>query len=913
MVLTLSGLQAPRLPSSGPSGQQAGQTEEPFAWESREFLRKLTVGQQVQFTANLKPSSGSSAARGFGSVSLRGESVALAVAKAGWAKAKPQAEAAVVEAAAEAEAKQIGVFDPAEKVREVNWTTASDPAKAAAFLAQHKSVPTRVVIEAVRQGNELRAVALEGMCMLNLHIAGITCPRYNAPARPRDVDAPPPPPNGEEKRPISAAEKIAAAAPRAPSDPGALEAKWFTELRLLQREVDVALHGSDAFGNLQATILHPKGNIAVEILRAGLGRTMNYGLSILPKADSEALVAAETSARASRKGVWGAAAAAPRAAAAPGPASSSGPTAPSGSSSFSATVVEIMSGDQIVVHGPRGEVRLALASIRAPRVGNARRSVPDEALAAEAKEALRSKAIGKQVMVAVEYERVIPQGEQQMDSKRPFATVIMTKGSKKIDLAEYLVSEGLATVQRHRPGEDRSCSYDALLAAEADAREKKKGLHSGTPQPPSSAAPLDLMGDFKRARAYLTSLQRNGVMRATVEVVFSGSRFKVVVPRENMSFALALSAVRCPNPVRSGPSARAAEPMGEEAKAFSRKHALQRTVSIEVVDMDRNGVALGHMWMGQGPSKEHFGAALLRAGLATCDDRALDRMGAEGHNLRACEEEAKAAGHGVWSEAAQGPAAVQKEAQEPKLVVDEPEEAYAARLSDIVDGGNFYVRPSDPKYAETDRKIEEALAKLTEAENAKTSSSLSDARRGDVVAASFNDGSGPAWYRAAVEARGAGGSLLIRYMDHGNTSLVAPAQLRRLDPVAVSLPPRARACSLAFTRVPALGEEWGADAASALQDMAWGKELRVQKLGRDAEGRDMVLLKVAQEDKSINEQLVAEGVARLDRRAAKTSAAKSLPGADLLKKMSEAQDAAHRGRVAMWRYGDCASDDEEGV
>lgn len=38
-------------------------------------------------------------------------------------------------------------------------------------------------------------------------------------------------------------------------------------------------------------------------------------------------------------------------------------------------------------------------------------------------------------------------------------------------------------------------------------------------------------------------------------------------------------------------------------------------------------------------------------------------------------------------------------------------------------------------------------------------------------------------------------------------------------------------------RVPTLEEEFGRDAAMALNDMGWGKELLARALGRDAEGR----------------------------------------------------------------------------
>jgi staphylococcal nuclease domain-containing protein 1 len=48
-----------------------------------------------------------------------------------------------------------------------------------------------------------------------------------------------------------------------------------------------------------------------------------------------------------------------------------------------------------------------------------------------------------------------------------------------INVAEALVSQGLAKVIRYKQDDDqRSCKYDDLLAAEARAQKKAVGLHS---------------------------------------------------------------------------------------------------------------------------------------------------------------------------------------------------------------------------------------------------------------------------------------------------------------------------------------------------------------------------------------------------------------------------------------------------
>lgn len=62
------------------------------------------------------------------------------------------------------------------------------------------------------------------------------------------------------------------------------------------------------------------------------------------------------------------------------------------------------------------------------------------------------------------------------------ATSVPSAGSQEVgyNVAELLVSRGLANVVPHRDFEERSNYYDALLAAEAKARASKKGIHGGS-------------------------------------------------------------------------------------------------------------------------------------------------------------------------------------------------------------------------------------------------------------------------------------------------------------------------------------------------------------------------------------------------------------------------------------------------
>lgn len=63
-TLALAEIDAPRLARRPGPNQPEGSVDEPFAWEAREFLRKLTVGKNVLCTVSHTVNSG----REYGSV-----------------------------------------------------------------------------------------------------------------------------------------------------------------------------------------------------------------------------------------------------------------------------------------------------------------------------------------------------------------------------------------------------------------------------------------------------------------------------------------------------------------------------------------------------------------------------------------------------------------------------------------------------------------------------------------------------------------------------------------------------------------------------------------------------------------------------------------------------------------------------
>lgn len=174
---------------------------------------------------------------------------------AGWGTVKDQRDNTegndydiLVELYANAKAAKLGIHtdDPLKKrnaVRQVNW--ALDAVAYATNLlggqnsAKGSNASVRAIVEHVRDGASFRCYLPSSSSYVSIALAGIVCPRVNAGNKSDGDNASP--------------------------ENFALQARHFSEMRLLNREVEVRVHGASAGsgkaaneGSLLATFIHSK-------------------------------------------------------------------------------------------------------------------------------------------------------------------------------------------------------------------------------------------------------------------------------------------------------------------------------------------------------------------------------------------------------------------------------------------------------------------------------------------------------------------------------------------------------------------------------------------------------------------------------------------------------------------------------
>ena len=862
-VLSLAFINAPRL-----------NNDEPCSFQSRDFIRKLCVGKVIRFTVLYSiPQKSGGAPRDYGIVVLSsGQLLPDAVVSEGWAKLRDDADRKAespqstdllerleaLEAHAKADEKGVWAAKPelVQCAREMPDTKA--------FAEEHKGQAIDAVVERVISGDRLVCRLLltpTKHVQTTVLVAGLKAPT-TARTNPSDGTT-------------QAAE------------PWGNESQGFVEERLLQRGVTVRPLGVSPNNVLVGEIRHPVGNIAEFLLSQGLARCVDHHSTMLG-AEMGKLRQAERAAKEKQLGVF------------------QGNVAPgkSAGSESEAVVSRVFNAEVLYIRNKNGaEKRINLSSVRQPKATDPKQSP----FSAEAKEYLRKRVIGKHVKVVIDGKRPANEGYEE----REVATV--TNNGKNVGL--MMVEAGYASVIRHRMDDsDRSPIYDELLAAEESAQSEGKGMWS--PKPPKQSNYVDYSESLEKAKRQMTLLSRQKRVPAVVDFVKSGSRFTVLVPRENSKLTFVLGGIRAPRSAR-GPTD-TAEPFGNEAHEFANKRCLQRDVEIDVEDNDKVGGFIGTLYI----NRESFAKILVEEGLASVHAYSAEKSGHAGE-LFAAEEKAKEARRGMWHD--WDPS---KEAAENG---DDYNEEPAA--AEGANGTNGDAHPAPRNYKDltvsyvdpTNGRLKVQLvgsgkenlnSMMKDFANFHVSPQNSQSlpnppKAGDIVSAKFSqDG---VWYRARVRRNDRDNKTSeVLYIDYGNSETQPWSSLRPLESTRFGtnkLKPQAFDAALSFVQFPTYNPEYLADAVGFLNEIAVDRTLVANVDYTDAKDNGLMWVtlldsKAPNQGASVNAEVISEGLAMVPKKLRPWERANASVLDDLRKREAEAKSE----RRGIWEYGDITED-----
>uniref|UniRef100_A0A1B6ECM6 Staphylococcal nuclease domain-containing protein 1 n=1 Tax=Clastoptera arizonana TaxID=38151 RepID=A0A1B6ECM6_9HEMI len=858
-TLALSNIKAPKLAKRAAQRNEESK-DEPFAWEAREFLRKKLIGQEVLFTLEKAQNT----TREYGVVYL-GKDIATAenINESLVAEGLASVRGSIPEGSKLQELEQKakdagkGIHNPekAQHVRDVKWTFESD--KMLHFVDKAAGKPIKAIVEHVRDGSTVRCLLLPDFYYVTIMMTGIRCPSNKL-----DADGKP-----------DLSVKVDYAD----------EARYFVESRLLQRDVDVVLESVNN-NNFVGSILHPKGNIAELLVLEGFARIVDWSMAKL-KNGREKLRANETIAKEKKIRIW----------------KNHQPTTPQISEKekeFSGTVMEVINGEALMIKTANGEMKkIFLASIKPPREqkpgeqsadGGDKlpprpknfRPLYDIPLLYEAREFLRKKLIGKKVNVIVDYK----QPAKDNFPERICCTVLLNG----LNVAEAMVTKGLATVINHRQDDPRSIHYDTLKNAQDKAEKSGKGVFAKKDIPCHRVN--DFSADVHKAKQILPHLTRGARLEALVEYVASGSRLRVYIPKESylITFLLAgISCQRAPRMVPGGGKPVDGDPYGEEALAFTKEKCLQRDVEISVEACDKAGNFIGWLWA----DNVNLSKALVQEGYASVHSSA-DRS-VYYRELKAAEDSAKARKERIWKNYNPEDEVVKPE-QEDK-VTERKVDYQKIRIVEVTPELHVFCQSED------DTKLKGFQDKLRQelAVNPPLPG-VYKPKKGELCAAKFQVDD--QWYRAKIEKL-TKTTAIVLYVDYGNVDEINLTDCAALPSGFAQDKYYATEYALAFVSLPKdVDPEDFKETITALRDdtidrtLNLNVEYKVGNLG-------YVTLVDASTNVDIVKELVSDGLLlvekRRDRRLQK-----------LIDEYNAAQDEAKKNRRNIWRYGDITLDED---
>lgn len=925
--VNLAYVQAPRF-NRTPGEDGKTSVSEPYAWEAKEYLAKRLIGQEVVYRSeytksggaqgNALPSNsgfGGNANKEFGIIYLGDENIVEAMVSEGLLEVRrTKAESPILQQLIDAE-------DAAKAAGKGRWS--SQPAPKRELLHEHpnpaslKGKTLNGTVENVRNGGAIQVYLDLGVeqgvhkyLNASIMVSGIRSPDKNRANESKFFD----------------------------------ESKFFTESRLLNRDVKVHVEKVER-NSFLATVLLAQNNLAEALLRQGMARCNDASIS-LTKAP-EKLRAAEKEAKSKRLRIWenyvdsrG-----------DGPAES-----------YEAKILEVISGDSMMAENlATGEIKkIFLASIRlgspidrerqreaakaqeessaeftkttgkqankpaqAIATDASRTSIPriyDNPILYHARELLRKKLLGKKALIKVEY--IQPRSDSYPEK---ICCTVRPADQPKWNAAEALVSKGYASVVKYMSDDSqRASNFDELLKAEQNAQKTKDSKDKEKNKDFAPLKVVDLCNDATRAKQLYPFLSRTR-KDAVVEFVFSASRFKMFLAKENNTLLnLVLAGVIVP---------REPEALKNASTQAAKNLVHQRDVSIQVDSMDKKGNFIGWIYYKDENTNKETSLNLQLVKLGYGQVRDSSASGTLGE-LKAAENVAREKKLGLWlnyqepkrreensdsvqdnGDVADEEAATESSATTTTNGVGSATKAAANKEAELLKNRkpvmvtNAQMKDKSViisvQPVESGPKLEELLKQMrSELPQGGKKGGGGDGytpTRGEIVAAKFSDDN--QWYRAKVLKVNSPQDIEILFIDYGNLDRVKSKDLAKLSHKYASQEAFAKDFTLAFVEATTHDQDWVEESRRALFELSTPGQVLMRVEYKDPlTNQDAISLVDESTKTDIGKKLVENGLLiALKRRERK-----------LIRTINDyinAEKTAKENRANMWRYGDFTADD----
>ena len=770
LTLNLTGVFAPKIANSSKL------EEEPYAYESREFLRKKLIGKVVQYKVDYVHND-----RKFGHVVFEDKNINAEILENGLAKLsfipkghenlyKTDLWTTLQEADKAAKEKKVGIYSSVDKENNNNVRK----------LSNLQDVDQKLIDDAINKNKEINAVVEH---VFNCAIFSVYIPEWSCFAK-------------VNLRFVSI--------PSNTKDPNLFKkGKAFCERTCLSKDVKLKIYDVDESKTLlcDIVVIGKEQNLAELVLKDGYSKSFTGGTNKNPKVynlnDINFARNAENQAKSKRSGVWK-----------NEPISENTKVNTKNAEDELGTVkcVMVNSGDSItVLNSKSNEVRIFLSNLKAPSLAKFGTDDQNQPWAFQAKEYVRKKLVGQYITCDFDYVRAInPENAKkkvEQQQKKPvnkamkFYTVYYPneKDEQKC-LNVELLQHGLANLANYKiENGNPSKEFDNMMKAEQDAKNNKQGLFSSKVPPLCTYSDL-ISANKTKKKEFVNFLVGLCNLNCVVDYCFSATKLKLRIDQKQCLIPFGLIGVKSFTNDKNNSTL--FEKYFKKSYDFVVDTVLQRDGVCDIIQADKMGNYFGTLLF----NGKYLGTILIEKGLAVVNERSID-SGKNKYIKEMKEAEATAQKNkvGLWED--EGVAKMLKfgeglenEQNVDNKKVEEIHKDIKLRITDQIDFDKFYCNFIPNK---TLNKIEEVLSKYDEGKKKGVSLSL-PIKNGTLCAAKFPDDE--RYYRGLIKSQNKKKEFEIEFIDYGNIEYVTLDDLIKLDGEISSIPPQAMYCEMAYLK-----------------------------------------------------------------------------------------------------------------
>ena len=779
--LTLTGVFAPKI------GNSSKLEEEPFSFESREFLRKLIIGKVVIYKVDYTHNE-----RKFGHIKYENKLINAEVLRNGFAKIgflpkaqenlyKSEMWTSLKEAEKEGINNKRGIYQEKGE-KEDEKEESNKHVRQLGNLTDMEEAQKKIK-EIIEKGDEIDAIVehVFNTAMVSVYIPSLSC---FAKVNLRFVQI-----------------------PSNTKDPELFKiGKAKSERLCLNHDVKLKIfdidEGINLIGDIHLLIEKKDQNLAQYLLKTGFCKSFtggNKNPKVFNLTDINIARAAENEAKAKRAGLW------------------KNENIPeikkikkeNEEDLSQARCVMVNSGDSLTVLNKKNEeVRIFLSNLKAPAMARFGSDEQNKPWAFQSKEFIRKKLVGKILMCDLDYIHTInveniPKKE---DTRRvmKFYTVYYQneKGENKCINVE-LIENGLANLTNYKIEQGNpSKEFDSMIKAEQEAKNQKVGLYSSKVPPLCTYSDLIVAGKTKKKEFinFLTGLKH---MNCVIDFCFSASKFKLRLDEKQVMIPFNLIGIKAFQNDKNNSSL--FQKYYKISHDYVVKNLLQRDAICDIIQSDKMGNYFGNLTFTKDyfdnttNNKENLGTILIEKGFAVVSERSYD-VGKNRYidQMKNAEKKAMEDKVGLWADEGLAKLLKGEDSIDTSNTISKFEKIdkdIKIRITDEIDLDKFFCNFLPNKTLD---KIEEILADYDEGiEKAERLSP--PIKQGTLCAARFPEDD--KYYRAVIKKfNKEKNEYQVEFIDYGNIEWVKLHDLIKLDGKISSLPPQAMICGLAYMK-----------------------------------------------------------------------------------------------------------------